>query len=73
MIFPNHDTALLRDGLSPYKKVYFVCFNKNPYKIMKNNDFHSMSNEARRLVPDHVLFFKKALQMFKANGFCTLI
>ena len=26
----------LKVGLSPFKKVFFVCFNDSPSKIMKN-------------------------------------
>ena len=40
-IFPNYDKKLqdfctFKVGLSPSKKVFFICFNDGPSKIMKN-------------------------------------
>ena len=36
--FPNSDVINfdIKVGLSPSKKILFVCFNENPLKIMKN-------------------------------------
>ena len=38
-------TALFKVGLSPFKKVAFICFNENPLKMMKNAfSFHVKSS-----------------------------
>ena len=66
----------IKVGMSAFKKICVICFIELPLKMMKNPFYFILKalffknyakNEAGRLVPDLLLFFKKALDEVKEN------